>query len=156
MNFVVIGTDHRMQHSESGLEGLLRAWLAKNYIKPLKDVAEEYNEKLGESIAQRLAREKDLHWYNIDMTTDEKRNAGILEEQQNRPPSEKGIAFRVPSDEVRENAWTNKLTSSGAGTTLVICGYVHFTSLVAKLREKGHVVDQRVYLESVPEIKMHQ
>jgi uncharacterized protein YbaP (TraB family) len=152
MNFVVIGTDHRMQHSDSGLEGLMRAWLTKNYIESLKGVAEEYSEKIGASIAQRLAHERNLHWYNIDMTMDEKRNAGILEEQENRP-SEKGIAFRVPSDEVREDAWTNKLMSSSSGTTLVICGYLHFNSLVAKLRKKGHAVDQRVYLETVPEIK---
>src|SRR5450759_3872767 len=39
-----------------------------------------------------------------------------------------------------------KLINSASGTTLVICGYLHYESLVRKLREKGHTVDRRVYL----------
>ena len=85
MNFVVIGIDHRLQQQDADrrLEGLLRGWLQrKRYFEPLQAVAEEYDEKVGESIAQRLAHELGLHWYNVDMTRGEKQNAGILEEQQ--------------------------------------------------------------------------
>jgi hypothetical protein len=86
MNFVVIGTDHRMQHSEAGFEAILRAWLDRNYIVPLAAIAEEYHKDIGStSIGQRLAKERDLHWYNVDMTTEEKQKVGILEEQLNRP-----------------------------------------------------------------------
>lgn len=157
MNFVVIGTDHRMQHSEAGFEGLLRAWLAREFFEPLEAIAEEHIERehTHESIGQRLAHERDLRWYNLDMTSEEKQQAGILNEQRGRPMSEEeGLAYRVPSDDVREDAWIQKLTSSGSGTTLVICGYLHFEPLVKRLRTKGHAVDKRVYLETVPEIRM--
>ena len=30
MNFFVFGTDHRMQHSDAGLEAILRAWLGRS------------------------------------------------------------------------------------------------------------------------------
>jgi hypothetical protein len=155
MNFVVIGTDHRMQDSEAGLEGLLRAWLAREFFEPLEAIAEEHSDRehTNRSIGQRLARERGLHWYNLDMTSDEKYAAGIMSEQRSRPISEDGLAFRVHSDDLREAAWVKKLIGSGSGTTLVICGYLHFEPLVRRLRAQGYAVDKRVYLETVPEIR---
>jgi len=155
MNFVVIGTDHRMQHSEPGLEALLRTWLDHRYFEPLMAIAEEYHENIGgSSVAQRLAKERQLCWYNVDMTTEEKETAGILEEQRARPGMfQETITYRVPSDEIREEAWVGKLIEAATGTTLVVCGYLHFESLVQKLRARGHAVDKRVYLETVPTIK---
>lgn len=156
MNFVVIGTDHRMQYSEAGFEALLRAWLGRRYCEPLTAIAEEYHEKIGNSsVAQRLAKEYQLNWYNLDMTTEEKQAAGILEEQQARPRMfREGVTCRIPSDEIREEAWISKLVKVGAGTTLVVCGYLHFESLVQRLRAAGHAVDKRVYLETVPTIEL--
>lgn len=155
MNFVVIGTDHRMQYSESGFEALLRVWLDRSYCEPLTAIAEEFHEAIGESsVAQRLAKERQLRWYNLDMTTEEKQKAGILQEQQNRPGMFQGtVTYRLPSDDIRENAWVQKSTDLASGTTLVICGYAHFESLVEKLRAQGHAVDKRVYLETVPAIR---
>ena len=156
MNFVVIGTDHRMQHSEAGFEALLRSWLVGRNFEPLTAVAEEYHEAIGtSSVAQRLAKDHQLHWYNLDMTTQEKQSAGILEEQMNRPGMfQETVTCRVPSDDIREEAWVDKLIAAASGTTLVICGYLHFESVVQKLRARGHKVDKRVYLETVPTIKL--
>ena len=154
MNFVVIGTDHRMQQSEASFEAILRSWLVRSYFEPLTAIAEEYSETLGESIGQRLAKERHLRWYSLDMTTEEKSDAGILEEQYSRPPSQAGVTFRVPSDDIREMAWIEKLVQSASGTTIVICGYLHLEPVVKMLRAKGHTVDQRIYLESVPEIRL--
>lgn len=153
MNFVVVGTDHRMQNSEAGFEGLLRGLAEMNFFEPLEAIAEECAENIDSSIGQRLARERSLRWYNLDMTTAEKFAAGILEEQRGRPILSESIAFRVPSDTIREKAWTQKLATSGFRTSLVICGYLHFASLVSMLLREGHAVDRRVYLETVPEIK---
>ena len=155
MNFVVIGTDHKMQHSEAGFEGLLRGWLRVNYLQPLTAIAEEFHEAIGNSsVAKRLASEHGFRWYNLDMTSQEKQDAGILEDQRNRPGMfQEGITYRVPSDDIREAAWIEKLIGFGSGTTLVICGYLHFESLVRRLREGGHNVVKRVYLETVPAIK---
>jgi hypothetical protein len=156
MNFVVIGTDHRMQHSEAGFEALLRAWLQRTYFEPLTAVAEEYHEAIGtSSIAQQLAQQHGLPWYNLDMTTQEKQSAGILADQRSRPGMfQETVSCRVPSDDIREEAWVQKLIESASGTTLVVCGYLHFESLVQKLRARGHTIDKRVYLETVPEIKL--
>jgi uncharacterized protein YbaP (TraB family) len=88
------------------------------------------------------------------MTIEEKQAAGILEEQLNRPGMfQEMSACRIPSDDIREEAWVEKLTSAASGTTLVICGYLHFEPLVQKLRARGHLVDKRVYLETVPTIR---
>lgn len=158
MNFVVIGTDHRMQHSESGFEGLLRAWLNHNFVEPLTAIAEEYHERIGtSSVAQRLAKEHHLRWFNLDMTTEEKHQAGILQEQQGRPGMfQEAVSYRVPSDDIREDAWVAKLIAASSGTTLVICGYLHFEALVQKLHARGDNVDKRVYLETVPVIKLSE
>jgi uncharacterized protein YbaP (TraB family) len=144
-----------MQHSESGLEALMQAWLKRDYFEGLTAIAEEYHEAIGgPSVAQRLARDCQLNWYNLDMTIEEKQAASILEEQLNRPGMfQEMSACRIPSDDIREEAWVEKLTSAASGTTLVICGYLHFEPLVQKLRARGHLVDQRVYLETVPTIR---
>lgn len=158
MNFVVIGTDHRMQHSEAGFRGLLEAWIGIQYIEPLTAIAEEYHEAIGHtSIAQMLAQKHGLHWYNLDMTLEEKQRAGILEDQWSRPSMfRETITVRVCSDDIREDAWVEKLIQSASGTTLAICGYLHFESLVEKLRAKGYTVDKRVYLETVPAIQKRE
>jgi hypothetical protein len=140
-SFVVIGTDHNFQERDPGFEGMLRALLSRNFFEPLIGIAEEYHDKLGDSICQRLAAERGLLWYNV------------LDDQFRRPISTDEIAYRVQSDDVREQAWIEKLISSESGTTFVICGYVHFVAIVKKLRARGHTVDTRVYLDSVPEIR---
>jgi hypothetical protein len=155
MNFIVIGTAHEFQNRDPGLEGILRAFLDQRYIERLMAIAEEFHQSIGDSsIAQRLASERSLCWYNLDMTAEEKRDAGILQEQEKRGRMvQEGIAYRVPSDDVREDAWAAKLTRSAVGTTLVVCGYLHFEPLVQKLGARGHrVCDKRVYLYAVPTI----
>jgi len=155
MSFVVIGTQHEFQGREAGFEGMLRALLDQRWIEPLTAIAEEFDEAIGDSsVAQRLAFERHLCWCNVDMTRREKQDAGILQEQDERLERQKdGNTYRVPSDDVRENWWVEKLVRSCAGTTLVICGYLHFEPLVQKLGAKGHrVYDRRVYLSTVPTI----
>lgn len=155
MNFLVIGTDHRFQERDPGLEGLVRALAEANFEEPLGAIGEEYSLKIAESTAAaRLARDLGITWFNFDMTIQERRAAGIFEEQVERPGMFQGkVTHRVPSDDIREEEWVKRLTKFGRGTTIVICGYLHFESLVEKLRAQGHTVDQRVYLETVPEIR---
>lgn len=155
MNFIVIGTAHEFQNRDPGLEGILRAFLDQRYIEPLVGIAEEFDDTIGDSsLAQRLAFERHLCWCNIDMTDREKADAGILQEQEDRRKMvREGIAYRVPSDDAREDAWVEKLVRPASGTTVVVCGYVHFEPLVQKLRARGHTThDRRVYLRTVPQI----
>lgn len=154
MNFLVIGTDHGLQERDPGFEGLLRALVKIRFIEPLAAIGEEFGRKMDEAtIARRVADEAGLRWFNFDMTWEERQQAGILEDQRSRPISTDKTATRVASDEVREQEWVRRLTESDQCTTIVICGYLHFDALVEKLRAQGHTVDQRVYLEMVPEIQ---
>jgi len=66
MNFLVIGTDHRMQGAECGFEGLLRALVGQQFFEPLKAIGEEYHEKIGGSIGQQLAKERGVRWFDIE------------------------------------------------------------------------------------------
>ncbi len=153
MFFIVVGTDHSFQHSEAGLRGLLVGLTSTNLCEPLTAIAEEFHEDIGiTSVAKELAVHRGVPWFNVDMTNEEKQNAGILQEQRNRPKSQGNVAYRVPSDEVREDAWVGKLVAR-SGTVAVVCGYLHLEPLVATLRAGGHAVDKRVYLDTVPEIK---
>ena len=129
------------------------AFLDKRYTEPLQAIAEECHD-VTDSVGRRLARERNLRWYNIDMTSEERYKAGILAEQSSRPISQGGVTCRVPSDDVREQAWVDKLTAEQSGTTIVIRGYTHFPFLVQKLRTKGCPVDERVYVCTVPEIRL--
>ena len=72
--------------------------MAQKYFEPLQAIAEEYHDKLNGSICQRLAEEHHLRWYNLDMTTEEKHQAGILQQQFGRPISSETVAYRIPSE----------------------------------------------------------
>jgi hypothetical protein len=151
----VIGTDHRIQPGEVGFEAMLDAFVKKRWILPLRYIAEEYAPNLGETAAQRIAKESDLNWYNLDLSHDERIAVGILEEQQRRPACKDNVAYRVPSDDVRENAWVEKVLDSGRGcTTIAICGFCHFESFVQKLEARGCTLGLRVYLEYPLQIKL--
>jgi hypothetical protein len=138
VNFVVIGTDHRFQAHDPGLEAILRTWIESRFVEPLSAIAEEYHDQIGSSVAQRLAAECRIKWFNIDMTMQEKHDAGILNEQAARPGLFHGTGmYRIPSDDVREDAWVEKLTQATSDTTIVICGYLHCEPLVQKLRVRA-------------------
>ena len=155
LNFVVVGTDHRFQENSPELEAILQTLAHSRFIVPLGAFAEEYSESIGtESLAQKLAKQLQIQWFNIDMTPQERFEAGILDAQSNRPGMfQSNVTYRIPSDDIREDAWVEKLVRSAIGTTIVVCGYLHFESLAGKLGAKGYTVDQRIFLETVPEIR---
>jgi hypothetical protein len=103
------------------------------------------------TIARDIAgdRQPAMSWHNIDMTDDERRAAGIFDEQRNRPghadwsdmpPS--WIRDRVPSDAVREDFFANRIieASEGSGTAVVLLGIDHVLPVAEKLRAMGHTV----------------
>jgi hypothetical protein len=149
VNFVIIGTDHGLQSSDLGYEALIDAFLRQQQLPPLTAIAEEWHETLGETVAQRLAKKHGRGWFNMDMTDEEKKAAGIWDDQQQHPRQ----SCRVNSDDLREAFWVEKLLCGGSGTTLAICGYLHFESLARKLCDRECEVVRRVYLESVPKIE---
>jgi hypothetical protein len=98
-----------MQQSDRRLGGLLRAILEQQHLEPLNAIAEEYHENKATPVAQRLADEHQLRWYNLDMTIQERQDAGILTEQLNRPSTfQSNVTYRLSADDVRESAWVEK------------------------------------------------
>jgi hypothetical protein len=154
LSFVVVGTDHGFQESCPELGAILESLARSRSGMPVGAIAEEYLEGVGaDTVAQKLARQLGVPWFSIEMTTQERLDAGILEAQSNRPGMfQQHISCRIPSDDLREEAWVSKLLSRSSGTTIVVCGYLHWAALVMKLRARGHTVDQRVFLETVPQI----
>lgn len=126
------------------------------FVELLYAVAEEYHEDIGPTtVGQQIANERGVPRYNLDITADERHAAGILEELRNRPEPKDAVCFRLPADDIREDAWMQKLTGSGlSGTTIVICGFLHYEALVSRLRAQTEGVTARVYLpDHVPVIK---
>jgi hypothetical protein len=151
MTFEVIGTDHRFQQRDVGLHHLLESFFELQYFAgPIQLIAEESDNRWGNSVARNIAVEHHIEWLSVDMTPEEKAAAGIAEEQPAR--RESGRQVRVPSDDIREQAWVEKLEASGKEHILVVCGYLHLEGLVQKLKIRGHETAQRVYLETVPDI----
>jgi len=151
MTFEVIGTDHRFQLRDLGLQRLLESFFEMKYFAgPIQLIAEEWDEQWGKSAAHKIADEHRIDWLSVDMAPEEKVEAGIADEQRTR--RESGRQVRVPSDEIREQAWIEKLETCGEKHVLVVCGYLHLDGLVRKLKMRGHETAQRVYLESVPDI----
>src|SRR5229473_8617962 len=137
MTFEVIGTDHRFQQRDVGLQRLLESFFElKYYAGPIQLIAEEWDEQWGKSLAQKIAAEHNIEWLSVDMTPGEKVAAGIAEEQRTR--RESGRQVKVPSDEIRVQAWMEKLEATGKNHVLVVCGYLHLDDLVRKLKMCGH------------------
>ena len=114
-------------------------------------ILEEWS-RLGMTIAHQLAcrNEPAILWRNIDMNDDERRAAGIFDEQNDRPqrpvfsegPMPEMIWDRVPSDCIREDFFVSRIleTANGDGRVLVLLGNGHVAPVAKKLRATGHTV----------------
>lgn len=68
------------------------------FITSLGAIAEECSERIGAvTIAQSVARQLEIPWFSIEMTTQEK------------------LDSRIPSDDIREEDWIARLLSGPSG-----------------------------------------
>ena len=162
MDIVIISiSDHLLQFVEaqmdhvsrlarkSALRDLLRSYLAQRRISA---VLEEWS-RPETTIARKLARENEprILWKNIDMDEDERREAGIAEEQTSRGqslvwgdgPLPELVLERVPGDSVREHHFVERVLEfkDGDGTLLVLIGKEHVHFVAENLRAVGQLVD---------------
>jgi hypothetical protein len=106
---------------------------------------------LPEAIASQLTNRNDpaIPWFNIVMTEDQRKAAGIFDALRNRPgrpewlnPMDDApiyIEDRIPADDIREDFFATEIlsTSVGPGLVLVILGDMHAAAMAEKATHKG-------------------
>jgi hypothetical protein len=159
MTIHIISIDHYLQYQETendreSLRSLKRelAAMIGAYLEGgrVSAIFEESSPKKI-TIAQKLAAASSppIRWTNIDMTEEQRRNAGIFEALQKRPaktilgPLSYEIEYRIPEDEIREEYFLNRIEEAAYedGTVLVLLGDMHVLAVAEKLRAHGHEVE---------------
>src|SRR5882724_3512297 len=91
-----------------------------------------------------------IPWRHIDMTPQERLEAGIWEAVAERPfdlgpHNPEGTAFRIPEDDIREEFFKSKIleaiSETRATNVLVICGDGHAEFIKTKLEDAGFDVE---------------
>jgi hypothetical protein len=156
VQYIVIGTDHKLQkadNSDTGLRDLLEGILASRPNVVL--VAEEV--KADEDV-RTFGRELvgDAKWLPIDMNKQQRENHGIYEELLHPPNNEQdadGMPSRVNpyllrAEGVRENFWLDQIFCNcqnrkvSEGVIVITCGVNHVPFLAEKITARGHQVIQ--------------
>lgn len=166
MDYIIIGTDHTLQKSDSpdtGLRDLLRSIidahdvvLIAEEVTTSEDVHTFGRELIGES-----------KWLSIDMTKQQQINAGIYEVRRTSQPERDPITgddilvnpYHKKAEAVRENFWLDRIAQwceqrhIPAGTVVLTCGDNHVTFVAEKLKGRGHTVTQKQYLPFDKEVR---
>lgn len=160
MDYVTVGTDHKLQKSDSqdtGVKDLLSQILQNN---PVVLIAEEVETSKPVSTFGRELVGEDK-WLSIDMNDDERKAAGIYNTllHGGAPVRDPRTGFDVQGNEYhyvsegqRENHWLNKIEhwckekGIADGTVVLVCGHNHLPFVGTKISERGHSVVQLEYL----------
>jgi hypothetical protein len=167
LDYTIVGTDHKLQKSDSqdtGLRDLLTGILQNNDVVLVAEEVET-NKPVNTFGRELVGEEK---WLSVDMNADERRQAGI-----HRTLLHGGAPVRDPrtgldvaaneyhqiSEGKRENHWldtierwceTNGLMDETVvrrhQNIVVVCGHNHLPFLAAKISARGHSVVQLEYL----------
>lgn len=167
LDYITIGTDHRLQKSDSqdtGLQDLLSKILQNNDVVLVGEEVE--TSKPVNTFGRELVGEE--KWLSIDMNADERKHAGIHDGRLHggAPVRDPRTGLDVPANEYhqvsegkRENHWLDKTerwckTKVLMDETIVpihktivlICGHNHLPFVAAKISARGHSVVQLEYL----------
>jgi hypothetical protein len=162
MKFLIISVDHSFQliplkgevpipEKKEQLRSLVMEIIASRNI----DLICEESDPCYLSIAQQEAygHEPRIQWTNINMTAQERLEAGIWEGLLYRPYDTKMLDYhnavtihhRVPEDDVREEFFKDEIldaaTVTGAKSVLILCGMMHTEPLKIKLELAGLQVE---------------
>ena len=133
------------------LESIVRA-------QSVKFVAEEVNaDKMPnvQSVARDTASSINIPWKSIDMTAEQRKDAGIYDELATRPfvrfdpvtgLHEERVYFRR-ADGIREEFWLDQIAEANpSGNVLIICGYSHLEFLIKRVVARGWTAAKEIYL----------
>ncbi len=158
MRLIILGTDHILQRGDEGLKQRIEALIE---VECVTLIGEEY---LPTGIGGQVAASKGVPWIEIDMSCQERNDAGIGSLSYRRAqyradnfPLNDEIAIYAPyADGVREESWLTKIENKSAGdTALLICGAIHLRPLTDKAERRGHQVRGLFYPEELSELQVH-
>jgi hypothetical protein len=173
MNYVTVGSDHKLQKSDSkdtGLKDLLSQVLQNSDVVLIAEEVET-SKPVTTFGLELIGKDK---WLSIDMDDDERKNAGIYNTLLHsggpvRDPRTGGDVqqndYHQVSEAKRENHWLDKIeqwskeksvseeTVIAEGivvhtpkTIILVCGHNHLPFVAAKISQRGHSVVQLEYL----------
>ena len=160
MDYIIIGTDHKLQKSDATKTGLRDMLLSIVNKREVVLIAEEVSTSKDIST---FGRELigDAKWLSIDMTTQERKDAGIYEVLRAAvgpgydPVTHRDIRvnpYHMRAETVRENFWLDRIAKwcednqVSAGTIVITCGHNHLKFLSDKVIQRGHNVTTREYV----------
>jgi hypothetical protein len=151
MDLIIIGTDHDLQDSDRGLKDLIAA-LSESHAVAL--IGEEHCWP-SLSVAQEVARSREIRWIQMDMDDAERSKAGIAQKLLNRMQirgyDAKGLPILPPryapkEDGMREQYWLDRIEEAWTGgSALVVCGCLHAAPLSEKAETRGHRIAAKLY-----------
>ena len=155
MDYIIIGTDHPLQKSDSPdtrLKDLLQSLIETH---PVVLIAEEV--KTTENDLHVFGRELigDDKWLSIDMDKEKRKDAGFYDIPCEEGPGDDNVSlvnrYHTKREAIREDFWLDKIANwceerhLSTGTVVVTCGHNHMRAgfLSDKLRQRGHKVSTR-------------
>jgi hypothetical protein len=160
VDYVIVGTDHKLQKSDSkdmGLKQLLSAILQNNDVVLIAEEVE--TSKSVNTFGRELVGED--KWLPIDMNDKERKDAGIYNRLLHggapvRDPRTgndvQANEYHQVSEGKRENHWLKKIKKwcrakgISEGTVVLVCGSNHLPFVGSKISKRGHSVVQLEYL----------
>jgi hypothetical protein len=157
MHCIILGTDHTLQPSDSGLKAKLDSILCEQIVTLIAEEVDADKMPNVRTVARDLTdiAVPKIHWVSIDMTTDQKQVAGIYERLKDRPRvrfhPDKGVyedrVYFLYADGVREEFWLDRVVEAKSeGSVLIVCGYSHLESLVERAKARGWTAAKDIYL----------
>jgi hypothetical protein len=148
----ILGIDHAIQYRDN--EGRLKTIITRACEEADCDlIAEERNTgayKRYQTVGQLVARERSIHWLNINIPDRVSEKLGILcdlNRRRQKPDNEDRLVSEIPdwvyfphADCAREKRWLRKIVKSKHRSVLVLCGLIHVKPFAEKLREVGCTV----------------
>jgi hypothetical protein len=140
MKLMILGTDHALQHSDADLKECVATLVESAQITL---IGEEFTPN---GVAHQVADSKGIKWVRIDMSQQERDDAGIGELWSRRSAyrAAKGLPDEIPiyaptEDGIREYFWLDRIADQQVdGIALLICGALHARKVSEKAQQQGH------------------
>lgn len=151
---MLLGLIHEVQWNDptGNLRRILEELLSSQQINLIAEEAWA----LPTTIAQRLACKLDKPWIQIDMSTADRKLAGIHEELENRPRVPVDVRklnsghreyYLHREDGIREGEWAKRILDQGVDLVLCLCGLLHVEPFAEKLGKYACSVERRMLNE---------
>lgn len=147
MKIILLGLNHDLQWRDPG--GHLRQIVADIFSNHNVELVAEEATGLPTTVTQRFACELDKPWMDIDMSTADRKLAGIyhaLIDRETDPIDPfQNIGSRclyLPhEDGIREGEWLSRILKRRVHIVLCLCGFIHIAPFTKKLEENGFEVE---------------